>query len=106
MGSVVVSTANDDEILSNLGYRPTVKGIYKYISGDGKSKETELVMERRYSDDKKQCSLCKCELPVDSFTKVMVARYMKNKKLYVKVYYRNCYCKECYNRKRRVVKEE
>jgi len=101
MGSVVVSTNNDDEVLANYGYRPSVKGIYKYISGDGKSKETELVMERKYSDNKKLCSYCKQELPTDSFTKVTVARFLKGKRMYVKVYYRNCYCKQCYYKRRR-----
>jgi len=51
----------------------------KYISGDGRSKETELVMERKYSDNKKLCSYCKQELPTDSFTKVTVARFLKGK---------------------------
>jgi len=99
---------HDDEVLTNLGYKPTFKGMYKYVSGDGKTKETELVMERKYCDDKKLCSYCKNELPTDAFGKVTVARYLKGKKMYVKVYYRNCYCRKCYykRKKDKLVEEE
>jgi len=89
--------ATDDEILDNLGYKPGFKGMFKYISGDGKTKETELVMERKYTDDKKLCSHCNQTLPLDSFSKTVVGRYMKRKGLYVRVFYRNCYCKKCFN---------
>jgi hypothetical protein len=91
------TTINDDEILDNLGYKPSFKGMFKYISGDGKTRETELVMERKYTDDKKSCSHCNQTLPLDSFSKVVVGRYMKRKGLYVRVFYRNCYCKSCFN---------
>jgi len=94
----MATTTNDDEILDNLGYKPSFKGMFKYISGDGKTKETELVMERKYRDDNKLCSQCKQLLPLDSFSKVVVGRYMKRKGLYVRVFYRNCYCKPCLNK--------
>ena len=93
-----MATTNDDEILDNLGYKPSFKGMFKYISGDGKTKETEMVMERKYRDGSKLCSHCNQLLPLDSFNKVVVGRYMKRKGLYVKVFYRNCYCKSCLNK--------
>ena len=100
-----MGTTNDDEILDKIGYKPTFKGMFKYISGDGKTQQTELVMERKYTDDKKLCSHCNQTLPLDSFGKVVVGRYMKRKGLYVKVFYRNCYCKSCLYKRKKAKKE-
>jgi len=98
-------STNDDEILDKLGYKPATKDTFKYISGDGKTQQTQLVMEHKYSDNKKLCNICNQVLPADLFNKVSVARYMKRKGLYVKVFYRSCYCKSCSSKRKKAIND-